>query len=132
MASSINGSSTTVGAIPGLQVFIKGVLYTLDLLFEICKKLQFFILIVCGKATVEGCKWLRSLVLSFVGAAFFTERIHAICTQCKPYVPSFVAKLFMICIESFPLSSIEWVSKLTVIPIGSSGMPCHKFSILRI
>jgi hypothetical protein len=73
MASSINGSSTTVGAIPGLQVFIKGVLYTLDLLFEICKKLQFFILIVCGKATVEGCKWLGSLGMC-CGCCFFHRK----------------------------------------------------------
>jgi hypothetical protein len=45
MASSIYGSSRAVDAILGLQFFVQ-VLYKLDLLFKICKKLQFLIVIV--------------------------------------------------------------------------------------
>jgi hypothetical protein len=46
IASSINGSSRAVLAILGLQVFVKVVLYTLNLLPEFYKNLRFIVLIV--------------------------------------------------------------------------------------
>jgi hypothetical protein len=45
----------------------------------------------------------------------FTEWIHSICTQSKPYISTLRCKLWILKIKIFPLSSSRRVSNLLII-----------------
>jgi hypothetical protein len=86
MASSIYGSSRVVGAIPGPQFFVQVVLYKLDLLFKICKRLQFLILIVFLTISYAINTWNSliseddNMLLLFLGVGY-VENQHEMPTE---------------------------------------------------
>ena len=69
-----------------------------------------------------------------VGATSFTERIHSIRTQRKPNVSRIIPKFMIILvIEFLPLSSIRWMSQLSITLLALIWIPpSHQLSVLWV
>jgi hypothetical protein len=66
-----------------------------------------------------------------VATAHFTKRIHAIRTQCEPYVPRIQCKVFVSSIYFSPLGSIGLVSQHHVF-LAFFFVPSHQLSMLFV
>jgi hypothetical protein len=60
------------------------------------------------------------------------EEIHSIRAQGESYIPWVLAKVFVVNIEVFPLTTIGRVCNLIIIHLALIIPPCHECGFLRV